>query len=105
MHIKEALASINFNDIEPKIIDKTESVIVDCEEFRIKKWLVKDKEMVFKEYEGPKILSIVEGELQIKDKEGMTHLKRGSNILLPYAETFRLESDVGCTILVTDRFV
>lgn len=106
LHIEKSLLSINFNDIKPSKIpaSKENSILADCPEFRIQKICLHTPLEIIPNQE-PKILSVVEGSLKITDTHGSTHLSKGTNILLPYAERFTLETPEICTILLIDQFL
>lgn len=106
MHLNESMASIDFEDVEPsKIISSTTmrtSIIADCEEFRIQKMVIGAKSIEIEAEQQPRIISVVEGILKIKDKDGTEILAKGANILLPYGDKFVLEG--GGVVLMTDKF-
>lgn len=106
MHLKESMESIDFEDIEPskKVSTGPICVLADCEEFRIQKVVIGAKGIEIREKEAVRIISVVEGELKIRDTEGYESLPKGSNILLPYGEGFMLEAVGQCVVLITDRF-
>lgn len=106
IHLKESMASINFEDFGPSKSESSEesSVLANCESFRIRKLALEGGEIKFGAGEEPRIISVVEGKVKISDSEGRSVLVRGANILLPYGEEFVLEGEEGCVVLVTDRF-
>ena len=107
LHMEEALESVNFSDNGRMEVFEDERfiVLVDCEEFRIRKRVLNGDRIALEAKEEPRIVSVVEGTLKLRDREGVSMFKKGANILLPFEETFSLESDSGCTILITDRFL
>ncbi len=42
LHIDESLASIDFEDHEPSLIDPDGELLVECEAFRVERWFLKD---------------------------------------------------------------
>lgn len=106
MHLKESMASIDFEDIEPsKIVSGGKAcILVDCEEFRIQKLVIGPDPVEIKAGEEARIISVIEGELRISDSEGIERLAKGSNVLLPYGESFVLEGVGESVVLITDRF-
>lgn len=106
MHLEESMASIDFEDVEPsKIValGGESCILADCEEFRIQRMVIGADGIEIKPGEEPRIISVVEGELKITDKEGSEILTKGANALLPYGEGFVLEGVGECVVLVTDR--
>ncbi len=106
MHLKESMESIDFEDIEPskKVPVEGTCILADCEEFRIRRVEIGSEAIEIKGGEEPRIISVVEGELKISDRDGQEYLSKGSNVLLPYREEFVLEAVGVCIVLITDRF-
>lgn len=107
LHIHNSLLSINFKDFEPSKIaaSNEDAILACCSSFRIQKKLVKSYPIEIKANQEPRILSIVEGNINIKDAVGSAVLSKGSTVLLPYSESFILEPSGSSTILITDTFV
>lgn len=107
LHVRESLESTDFEDLEPsKVSSREEDVILaDCDEFRIQKKVLGSEGIDLESDTEPRLVSVVEGELDIIDAESTQTLTRGTNILLPYGESFRLDTRSICTILVTDKFI
>lgn len=105
MHIEQSIASIDFEDVEPvkTSFSKENCILVDCGEFRIQKIVMGGGAYKIEGGEGPCIISVVEGSLRISDEEGTTSLVAGSNVLLPFGESFVLEGG-DSVVLMTDRF-
>ena len=99
---------IDFNDFEPTPQRESESVtspkvLADCKEFRITRHnLLTGHEMSFEAGTQPRLLHIVEGQLQ--DKASGSVIVRGDNVLLPYSVSFDLVADKKSLVLVTDGF-
>ena len=108
LHIEESMQCIDFNDFEPTPQRESESVtspkvLADCKEFRITRHnLLTGHEMSFEAGIQPRLLHIVEGQLQ--DKASGSVLVRGDNVLLPYSVSFDLVADKKSLVLVTDGF-
>lgn len=106
LHIKESLASINFEDIEPTITHRSEGKqsLADCEHFRVikRELFIETPPVHFPAETGPYILSIIDGTLiEIATN---TLLEKGLNVLLPYKESFEYRATEDAIFLVTDRF-
>lgn len=106
LHLKESLMSIDFKDLGSNVPKIEDNILVNCEEFRIRKLLFSPGETkILKKEEGVKILSVVDGDVMIIDNEAhREQLFCGMNVLIPYGESFNLEADKVCTILMTDQF-
>lgn len=104
LHVEESMKSIDFNDREPELLQPRgrESVLADCDEFRLRRLEVAAGETLeFGAGEEPRILSVVGGELDAGD--GFT-AGRGTNLLLPYAKGSVWLAKEDSAVLVTDRF-
>lgn len=108
LHVEESLRSIDFNDFEPELThpEGTESVLVDSPIFRLRRiQLAAGHSLDFPAAIEPKIISVVEGTIEIGN-ENATHLvSRSVNLILPYAGTFKVSSPDGAEILITDQFI
>ncbi len=106
LHIEESLASIDFDDFEPKLTHPApgEQLLAECRDFRIRKCECSPTgtPVRFPAQTGPYILSIIEGCLE--DTTNNTLLEKGLNVLLPYAESFEYKATKDTIFLVTDRF-
>ena len=108
LHVEESMQCIDFNDFEPKPQRESESVtspkvLADCKEFRITRHnLLTGHEMSFEAGTQPRLLHIVEGQLQ--DKASGSVIVRGDNVLLPYSVSYDLVAHKKSLVLVTDGF-
>lgn len=105
LHIEESLKSIDFDDYEPPVgrASSDDATIADCNEFKIQKLqLVAGETLSFAANEEPRLLGVVEGELESTDGET---LRFGDNVLLPYAAEVELIAKVDSAVLLTDGFV
>ena len=100
LHIKESIASIDFNDFEPKPMHVENSGnMCSCKEFSIDIVRIKKGEKLeIAANESAKILSVAEGE--IFDDDGET-VALSENVIIPFAEgpTFTAAKD--STLLIT----
>ena len=100
LHIKESIASIDFNDFEPKPMHVENSGnMCSCKEFSIDIVRIKKGEKLeLAANESAKILSVAEGE--IFDDDGET-VALSENVIIPFAEgpTFTAAKD--STLLIT----
>ena len=106
LHIKESLASIDFEDFEPPLTHPTpgEQLLTDCQDFRIRKLDLnaQSPSLLFSAQTGPHIISIIEGSLE--EKSTNTLLEKGLNVLLPFQESFEYKTAEDTILLVTDQF-
>jgi mannose-6-phosphate isomerase len=104
LHIEESIKSIDFEDSGPELLHPQgrESLLADCEEFRLRRLeLPAGGRIDFPAGEEPRILSVVEGSLE---ESGGGMIRRGDNILLPYAGKSCWTAGEAAVVLVTDRF-
>lgn len=104
LHVAESLKSIDFDDEEPQLLhpDGPETVLAESEEFRLRRLELEAGQILsFGVNEEPRILSVVEGQLDVSS--GGT-VGRGDNLLLPYAAGSEWKAIGRCVVLVTDRF-
>ena len=104
LHVEESLKSIDFDDEEPTLLhpEGPDSLLADSPEFRLRRLeLVPGQALSFQAGEEPRILSVVEGNLQ--EASGAV-IQRGDNILLPYAGESVWTARDAVVLLVTDRF-
>jgi mannose-6-phosphate isomerase len=108
LHVAESLASIDFNDFEPKILhaqkDCDTQKLVESNIFNLRRVTVKkNKPLAVKAGQPPRILSVVDG--SVVDQNG-THLAKGANALLPFDSSFTLNPEGETAIvLLTENFV
>ncbi|MFZ9681596.1 MAG: type I phosphomannose isomerase catalytic subunit [Cephaloticoccus sp.] len=103
LHVHESLQCIQWDDFEPAPVRgaPTSAVIAECDEFRIRRLVLGPGEKVsFPGKEGPRIISVVSGRLNI----GGMALGRGDNALLPYSGEFNGVADEFGIVLVTENF-
>jgi mannose-6-phosphate isomerase len=104
LHVDESMASIDFADVEPKLLYPSgkECVLADAEEFRLRRLeLAAGEQIGFAAGEQPRILSVVSGRLQEADG-GVA--ERGDNLVLPYAEASSWTAKADAVVLITDQF-
>jgi mannose-6-phosphate isomerase len=104
LHLEESLKSIDFGDSAPDLLhpEGAESLLADCAEFRLRRLELSPGEALeFAAGEEPRILSVVEGELESIDG---ARAGKGDNVLLPYAGASRWLSSGDSVVLITDRF-
>lgn len=91
LHVEQSLASIDFEDFEPKLIKSVYSqnpiikvrVLVDDPLFRVDVCLVKRGERFYLRSEGAQIIGLLRGELQISHGDHALTLRPGQFALLP----------------------
>jgi len=106
LHIEESMQSIDFHDVEPEPLRNPpgDFILADCDRFRIRKYeRPAGGSLMIAEQEEPRIVSVTKGVLKIPGSQETT-LKRGDNVLLPWAGGFELHAPKGATFLLTDRF-
>jgi mannose-6-phosphate isomerase len=104
LHLEQSLKSIDWGDEEPRPIPAggTETVLADAEPFRLTRRALDPREsLAFAANEQPHVLSVVSGALE-ETSDGP--LRRGENVLLPFAEAFTFTATEPATVLITDRF-
>lgn len=104
LHVEESMQSIDFADNDPSLIHPVgrESVLADCEAFRLRRLELEDGEVIaFAADEEPRILSVVEGSLE--EADGWISVS-GDNVLLPYAGSSTWKARGRVVALLTDRF-
>ena len=107
LHIEESLKSINFNDIEPKLLNTQNSgksiQLTKCKYFRITKYKAhKGEDMCIKKANVDcAIIHLVSGLIKV----GKDLINKGEQILSPYDSECILTIVNDSTLLVTDQFV
>ena len=83
LHVGESLESINFDDIEPGIVEPRGETLADCPEFHVEKWALAAPRVST----GPgfAIFTVVEGSVEC----GGCQFTRGAFFLLPASATNR----------------
>lgn len=105
LHLREALASILWNQPEPQPVraGTAPAVLADCAEFRIRRLpLSRGAGVVFAAGEQPRLLHVVQGRLQ--EAATAAALAGGDNVLLPYAGRFAFTAAEDSLVLVTENF-
>jgi mannose-6-phosphate isomerase len=103
LHIEESLQSIDFNDPQPELLAPAgpEARLADCREFRLRRLeLAEGESLAFGANEEPRILSVIEGEL---DNGTDRPARRGDSVLLSYAGSSIWTAKGRAVVLVTDR--
>jgi len=106
LHIKESLASIDFNDKDLSLLDckNSNEKICDCEHFSIRRiHLEKGETLTLNANEQPRILSLAEGLLYCAENPDFKILA-SENILLPFAAKNSFVANLSSTILLTENF-
>lgn len=110
LNVDESLKSIDFKDYEPQKhpSNSKDAILVNCPHFRIRKitLLPNTPPLSFESGIQPRIISVVEGAVQIKPGHSNASdvLSFGSNVILPYKGNFSLESNQKSIILIADKF-
>ena len=108
LHVEQSLRCIDFEDFEPAPLRESgpaggSRVLADCKEFRITRHnLAPEAVLNFAARVQPSLLHVVEG--QLLDRCSGQVLKRGDNVLLPYAADFEFVAGGPAVVLVTDGF-
>lgn len=114
LHVAQSLRSIDWNDFEPAPVRAapTSGVIADCMEFRIRRVVLGAGErMHLRAAEQPRIVSVVSGDIKVTTEGGGgtrspfgQKLKRGDNVVAPYAGAFTFAGETAAILLVTENF-
>lgn len=106
LHIKQSLASIDFDDFEPTSlqtnIEQGIHTIAKCDHFRIRKFNIAKNNSVLikKQNEDCVILSPITGKIHCHNES----LPIGYSSLSPYISKCEIVAEENSTLLVTDRF-
>jgi len=103
LHVEESLRSILWDDVEPtpRRAGPGSAVLADAPEFRLRRVaLAPGESLRLAAGDQPRILSVVAGRLEGAGEP----LRRGDNLLAPYAGAFALTASEGATVLVTENF-
>lgn len=108
LHLRESLASLRAAaDLPPAELAGAgvgDGLLAECAEFRIRRAVLHTgAAMTFAAGEEPRILSVVEGRVRSAGPGG-EELRRGDNVVLPFAGEFRFAAEGDAVVLVTDRF-
>jgi mannose-6-phosphate isomerase len=104
LHVEQSMKCIDWEDFEPSTIkpEAGQSVLADCDEFRLVKYSLSDDSSPFVLPAGEaRLISVVEGSVLI----GGETVVRGDTVLLPACSTFEIASGGSAAFLVTDRFI
>jgi len=113
LQVELSLRSIDWTDFEPSPVRAapTSGVIADCSEFRIRRMVLGGSERLqVPAGEQPRLLSVVSGAVTYAaDGTGTKSpfgrkLRRGENVLLPYAGAFTFSADATAILLITENF-
>jgi mannose-6-phosphate isomerase len=100
LHVRESLASLSANTAKPPKLVRGAGVLAQCPEFVIRRQDLRAGERVFiAGGQQARILSVVGGELE----SGGT-LRRGDNVLLPYAGEYSFLARTGASVLLSEGF-
>jgi mannose-6-phosphate isomerase len=104
LHIEESLACLEANTAgTPRLVREPGSttMLAECAEFRLtRRRLPRGGSLGFRSGEQPRLLSVVEGALQVGDGA----LRQGDNVLLPWSGEFAGTATDEAVVLVTDNF-
>jgi mannose-6-phosphate isomerase len=102
LHVRESLECLSANTApSPRLIrgENGPDVLAQCREFTIRRVTLKEGgRLDFPPRQQPRILSVVEGGVEA------IGLKRGDNVLLPYANSLTFTASAPVTLLVTENF-
>jgi mannose-6-phosphate isomerase len=103
LHVRESLECLSANDAPPPRIVRGEDqseVLAQCREFTIRLVRLRPgSRLDFPPRQQPRILSVVEG-----DSSPAAVLRRGDNVLIPYANSFAFTASTEMSLLVTENF-
>lgn len=108
LHVAESLASIDWDVVEPAAVPASNeaAVIADSREFWIRRLpLAAGESVKFAAGEQPRLVSVVSGVVSVDATNGDS-LRRGDNVLLPYAGEFTLSASATgpAMVLITENF-
>ena len=113
LHVPQSLRSIDWTDFEPTPVRgaPTSGVIANCAEFRIRRVVLGTGERLhLRAGEEPRLVSVVSGTVRATGEGTGTRtpfgssLRRGDNVLAPYAGSFTLSAEATSILLVTESF-
>ncbi len=115
LHVAQSLRSIDWADFEPAPVRgaPTSGVLAACAEFRIRRVVLEaGEQLVVAAREQPRLVSVVSGELRATSETDRASraatdqkLKRGDNVLVPYAGAFTFAAESTTILLVTEDFI
>lgn len=104
LHVNESLECLQANTAPAPQIVRSGSgsgVLAQCREFTIRRVELKAGDRLeLAAGQQPRILSVVEG-----GEDSGTGLKRGDNVLIPYASRFAFTASAPATLLITENFL
>ena len=106
LHIAESLASIDWDVCEPEPVRaaRTDAVIADSAEFRIRRVpLAVGESVSFGAGEQARLASVASGAVTVNHAAD-ERLTKGDNVLLPYAGAFTLTATADTVLLITENF-
>lgn len=83
LHVAESMASIDFDDVEPGIVEPQGELLVECPEFRVERWALTEPRA--NPGSGFAIFTVVAGSVEC----GGRRFQRGDFFLLPASGTDR----------------
>lgn len=83
LHISESMASIDFDDVEPSVIEPDGEVLVECAEFCVEKWTLTQPRVSAEP--GFAIFAVTEGRVECGERT----FERGAFFFLPAISTDR----------------
>lgn len=107
LHVRESLASIDFDDVEPSPVapNGEDAVLAACDEFTIRKFQMNaGRAVCFQSEEQPRLLHVVSGKVRLDGEGGPWEAGLGDNLLLPYAGGFEVTTVEPGVVLVTSDF-
>jgi mannose-6-phosphate isomerase len=105
LHEREALESILWDqpELRPLHAGARTAVLAECPEFRIRQLpLAHGARVAFAAREQPRLVHVVRGSLQ--EESAAERLRRGENVLLPFAGRFVFTAAEDALVLVTEAF-
>jgi mannose-6-phosphate isomerase len=83
LHVSESMASINFEDVEPAIVEPRGEILVECAEFCVERWALDQPRAI----PGPgfAIITVIDGRAECAGRT----FERGAFFLLPASATDR----------------
>ena len=106
LHREAALQSINFALPPPSLQQNSEdgSILANCPHFRIQKRVLMPSSppLAFEAKQQARLIHVIQGSLQER-REGDT-LSAGSNVLLPYGNSYTFLARTPTVLLITDQF-
>ena len=108
MHVAESLASIDWTEFEPQPLRaaRTEAVIAQAREFTIRRVPLQGSDRLrLLRGQQPRLLSVVQGAVEVHSAAGLRRLERGATALVPFAGEFTVAPLEDSLLLMTENFV